>query len=118
MKKIFSIYDSKAEAYLPPFFLNATGLALRAFEDAANNPQTDFGKYSADYTLFELGEFDEQNCDFNFHRAMINLGTALTFIKARPEADSLVSSEARNRHANGSEDEKNQLTLLTVPIPT
>ncbi len=111
MKKIFSIYDSKAEAYLPPFFLNATGLALRYFEDAANNPEHDMSKYSADYTLFELGEFDENTCAFQFHNAMINLGLALNF-KVRPEAGSLVSSEARDRHANGGEQEQTQPTPI------
>ncbi len=108
MQKIFTVYDSKAEAHLPPFFSPATGLALRAFETAANTPDHDFNKYPGDYTLFELGFFDEIKCDWAFHEAKINLGTALEF--KQPAAISLVRSEAENRHANGAAD----LTKITA----
>lgn len=33
--KLFSIYDTKALAYLPPFFLPQRGQAMRTFETAA-----------------------------------------------------------------------------------
>ena len=56
--KVFSIFDSKAEAFNTPFFFNMTGQALRAFEDLAKDPQAAISKHPEDYTLFEIGEFD------------------------------------------------------------
>ncbi|AXL15275.1 nonstructural protein [Microviridae sp.] len=58
---IFSIYDSKAEAYLPPFFLHQMAMARRAFHDAVNNPESQINKHPADYTLFQIGTFDDDD---------------------------------------------------------
>ena len=55
---IFMIYDSKAEAYLQPFFSQSQGTALRSFIDLANDPQHEFCKHAEDYTLFFCGTFD------------------------------------------------------------
>lgn len=55
---ILSIYDSKAEAYHTPLFLQSIGQGLRSFGDACNDPQSEFHKHPEDYTLFHLGAFD------------------------------------------------------------
>lgn len=83
MQKIFTVYDSKAEAFLPPFFTTATGLALRMFEDCANNPEHLFGRYPGDYTLFELGTFDSDTGQFELSKTMVNLGVAIAFVKVQ-----------------------------------
>lgn len=57
--KIFSIKDSKAEAYLLPIFAPTIGVAIRMFQKATNDPTTDFHNYAGDYTLFEIGKWDE-----------------------------------------------------------
>jgi len=57
--KIFSIKDSKAEAYLLPIFAPTIGVAIRMFQNATLKENTDFNRYAADYTLFEIGEWDE-----------------------------------------------------------
>lgn len=74
--KMFTVYDSKAEAYLPPFYLAASGQAVRTFADTANDPNHAFGKHPSDYTLFEIGVFDDQHASFNILDAKISLGTA------------------------------------------
>jgi len=58
--KLFTIYDSKCEAYEPPISIKSTGEALRAVEIAVKEPDHRFCKYKADLTLYELGEFNEQ----------------------------------------------------------
>ncbi len=58
--KMFAIKDSKAEAFLQPFFTPTIGTAIRSFQQAVNQEGSDFQKYSADYTLFELADFDER----------------------------------------------------------
>lgn len=59
--KIFTVYDIKAEAYLPPFFLHAEGMAVRVFANAINDPGHQFGANPTDYSLFQLGEYDDNS---------------------------------------------------------
>jgi len=80
--KVFTVYDSKAKAFLKPFFFPAVGLALRAWEDTVNTPDTQFCRYPADFTLFEVAEYDEETGLFTNLQAHVNLGTALQFKKA------------------------------------
>lgn len=61
VKYICSIFDVKAEAWLVPMFFQGKGQAVRSFNDAVNDPGTEFGKHPEDYTLFLLGEFDERS---------------------------------------------------------
>lgn len=57
--QVFSIHDSKAAAYAPPFFMARMELALRAFNDLAADTQSQINKHPEDYTLFLIGEFDD-----------------------------------------------------------
>ncbi len=81
MTKIFSVFDSKADAYLPPFFAPTTAVGVRTFAAAANAEAHQFRMFAGDYTLFELGEFDERKGSFDLHEAHVNLGTALSYQK-------------------------------------
>lgn len=56
---IFSIFDDKAEVFSKPFYDPTIGAALRNFQDAAKDPQTTFNKHPEDFTLFQLGHFDD-----------------------------------------------------------
>ena len=40
-----SIYDKKAEQYLPPFFAYNEQLAIRTLKDILNNPQSPMSKH-------------------------------------------------------------------------
>ncbi len=77
--KIFSVFDTKAEAYLTPFFCPSTGVAIRSFEAAANDATHQFRLYAADFTLFELGTYEQSTAKFEILPAPMNLGSALTF---------------------------------------
>jgi len=79
--KVYSVYDSKVEAYLPPLYFKSKGEFLRSFAEAANDPKSNIGKYPADYTAFEIGEWDDSNCSFKLHKALISIGTANEFVK-------------------------------------
>jgi len=57
--KIYSVYDSKAETYTPPFFQHREAMAIRTFSDCVNDPGHTFGMHPEDYTLFHLGEYDD-----------------------------------------------------------
>jgi len=75
--KIFSIYDSKAEAFMQPFFLPTAGSAIRSFSDALLDEKSQFNKHAEDYSLFEIGEWDEVGGRVIPALAPRSLGTAL-----------------------------------------
>lgn len=58
---IFSIWDAKLQAYMQPFFAVNEAVAVRAFEVAAMNPQHTMHSHPGDFTLFQVGEFDEKS---------------------------------------------------------
>lgn len=57
----YSIYDSKALSYSPPFYAVAHGQACRNVMDAAADPNTSLARHPADYQLFCVGRFDDQS---------------------------------------------------------
>lgn len=57
---VFSIYDAKAESYLPPFTTHTYGIAERMFTDMVNTPEHQFNRHPEDYTLFAIGSYDDQ----------------------------------------------------------
>jgi len=75
--KVYSVYDSKMEAYMQPFFTHTKGAALRMWADTVADPKTQFSRHPADFTLFEIGDYDDSNGRLSSHEAKINLGTAL-----------------------------------------
>jgi len=72
--RIFTIYDSKAKAYLVPFFLHEDGMAVRVFADCVNDPGHQFGKHPEDYTLFQIGSWSDEKAKFitNYPIALSN----------------------------------------------
>ena len=81
--KVFSVYDSKSEAFGRPMFAGTKGLALRSFTEISNDSGSEIGKYPADFTLFELGEYDDSNGSFNLHSTPISLGIAQEFVNLK-----------------------------------
>lgn len=77
--KFFTVYDSQSEAYLPPFTMQTKGAAIRAFSDSVNDTSTQFYKHPQDYTLFEIGEYDDQTATLRPYEAKISLGLAKEF---------------------------------------
>ena len=79
--KYFQIFDSKAEAYQPPFYVKTRGIAMRAFVAAANDPSGEIGRFPADYTLFECGEWSEFSGEHAPYEAKKAIGAALEFVE-------------------------------------
>jgi len=59
LTKAFSILDTKADLFSPPFFFATTGQAVRAFKDLANDGQSSISRHPGDYRLFCVGTFDD-----------------------------------------------------------
>lgn len=80
MKQLmYTIYDEKAEVFLPPFFVPTEGIAGRAFRDCINSGDHQFSKHPGDYTLFYLAEFNQDTGEFP-HQDKKMLGNGVEFI--------------------------------------
>jgi len=79
IRKIFSVYDCKSELYLNPFFMSTKGEALRAFGDIANDPQSQIGKHPCDFSLMEIGSFDDAKGMVMPMLTPLSLGVAIEF---------------------------------------
>lgn len=79
----FSVHDSKANAFIQPFFAPTQAVGRRMFTQAATDPDSDICRFPADYTLFELGTFNSQSGMTTFHDSPVSLGLAVTF-KSQP----------------------------------
>lgn len=80
--KVYSIYDSKTEGYLQPFYQQTKGQAVRGFTEVVNDKSSQIGKYPEDYTLFELGDFDDTNCKFSIYDTPKSVGVGIEFVKS------------------------------------
>lgn len=79
--KIFTVHDSKAETYMQPLFYKTSAMALRSFTEAVKDTSTDFHKFSSDYTLVELGEYDDATASIVTHEKPRILANASEFIQ-------------------------------------
>jgi len=79
--QMFAIYDSKANAYLPPWVIHQNEMAIRLFADMCNDPKHQFGKNPADYTLFNIGAYDDNKGQVENQKLNISLGNGIEFVK-------------------------------------
>ena len=77
--KMYAVYDEKAGAFLPPFFLHSDGLAVRSFTEAVNDNTHQFNKHAEDFTLFRLGTFSDDDGTIVSESSPVSLGLAITF---------------------------------------
>jgi hypothetical protein len=84
VKKVFTVFDEKSEAYLQPFFLDTIGQATRAMTDCVNDVNHQFCRHTGDYTLFQIGTFDDSTGEFVMDKK--SLGSLLEF-KTQTEID-------------------------------
>lgn len=75
---MFSIYDSKASAFLQPFFSKNSDTAIREFTAAVNQSNGNFQEFTEDFSIFTLGTFDQDEGKFTIHKTPIHLANAIS----------------------------------------
>lgn len=81
--KCFTVFDSKASVFMQPFYMRAGGEAVRAFAASIARSGHPFHDYPADYTLFEIGEFDDDTGTFTNYDVKVNLGNGVQFLPTK-----------------------------------
>ena len=87
--KIFTVFDQKAKAHLPPFFLHNEAMAIREFADCANNPEHQFGKHPEDYVLMTLGTFDDEKGLIDARHLPEVIGRAQEYVIVDPDEEEI-----------------------------
>lgn len=59
--RAYTLHDTKALTYSPPFFVNNDALAIRMLTDLVNDPNTSPGRHPADFRMYCVGSYDDQN---------------------------------------------------------
>lgn len=95
MLHVFSVFDHAVSAFLPPFYARSKGEAVRSFSEACNTEDHQFTRHAADFTLFELGLFDDSCGAFQQLSAPTRVISALECAVA--EIPALKRTEARER---------------------
>lgn len=87
--KVLSVYDSKVNTFEKPFFMRNRAEGIRSWMTAVNDDKTQFYAHPSDYSLMEIGEYDEETGTFsNAEPAPVNLGLATQFKRPAGEARS------------------------------
>lgn len=77
--KMYSVYDQGVGAFMAPFMLRSKGEAVRQFMNTVSDPKTEFFRHPDHFTLFELGDYDEQSGKFKNHPSPVSCGLALDY---------------------------------------
>jgi len=60
----YTLHDSKALNYNPPFFMSNDALARRACSDLVTDMNTSVARHPSDFKLYKIGMFDDTNAIF------------------------------------------------------
>lgn len=81
--QIFAVYDKKAMSYAPPFYYHQKGQAIRAFDDAVNDPQSPLNKHPEDFCIFHMGSWNDTTGVLTPLPNPVPLEEALNCVKAK-----------------------------------
>lgn len=80
--RVFCVYDAKGEHYgKQPFVCANRADAIRGFTKEVNTPGTPLADYPEDFTLLEIGTWDERTGNIDMYGAKFPLGSGLDFKK-------------------------------------
>lgn len=81
IQQVFTVFDSAAGLFLEPFFCRTVEEALRKFRATVNHPDAgNISKFPEDYTLFHIGQYEQETGLLDPFPTPHSLGVAVTFI--------------------------------------
>lgn len=88
-QNLYTIYDKKAAAYLPPVLFRTDAEAVRAITQAANDRQHQFSSNPGDYHLVKIAEWDDLTGVLKpvAHDIIVELAALVTTTKDRFEQE-------------------------------
>lgn len=80
---IFSVFDTKAQAYGTPYFCVHIGQAIRSFSDLVQDPQSTVKRHPEDYSLYRIGEMDTISGKVSGLNEPVFLAQAVEFVEPK-----------------------------------
>jgi len=80
---VYSIYDGKGNLFNVPFFLPTEGMAIRSFQDLANDPKSTVFAHKEDYILYHVATYDDATGEFINVIPVKLVATATQFLTPR-----------------------------------
>lgn len=77
--RVYTVYDSKAQVYMQPIYFRADGEAVRAFKSSVQQAGHQFALNPGDYTMFCIGEYDDDTARFISYESFVNLGNGAQY---------------------------------------
>lgn len=90
---VYAILDTAGQAFLQPWFAANHALAFRNLEKACRNPDSPFVQFPADFTVFCIGQFDDDTGELLPHKKHENLGNMIQFVPAENPEPSLFAAD-------------------------
>lgn len=59
-----SVFDTAIKSYSPPFCVRTVDEAVRTFSQEVRSDQSRLSKSPADFVLFHLGSFEDDNAEY------------------------------------------------------
>ncbi|AXH75656.1 MAG: nonstructural protein [Microviridae sp.] len=78
--KLFSVYDRKAKILCKPFYADNAVQAQRIFNQAVNEPGSQYSRWPADFELVEIGSWSDDSHVVTSHVAPLSLGLAVDYV--------------------------------------
>lgn len=65
---LFTVHDSASDSFLPPFCMDTVRDAMQGLKTMVNSDQENkYSQFAEDFTLMELGKFDNQSGQIQLH---------------------------------------------------
>ena len=96
-QRMFTIFDVKAQAYLPPWFLPETAMALRTFADCCNSSTHQFGAHPEDYYLYEIATFDNTTAEIDVYKAPKIIAKGPETVRSQKDLEDYIPSEEQEQ---------------------
>lgn len=104
MLNAYAVFDLKAAAFHPPFFLSTDGLATRFVQDMVNDANSLIGRHPSDFVVYCIGTFNDSNGTLEpiAPRRHVADAAALSLLSRLPQPDaSRQPADQRGLATNG-----------------
>lgn len=83
----YTIHDNKALTYSPPFYAATDAAAVRMLQDTASDSNTSIGRHPADFVLYCVGTWDDQNAEFAWLSPVRHIIDAISLVNMNKHPD-------------------------------
>lgn len=82
--RAYTLHDSKALTYSPPFFQHNDALAIRMLTDLVADTNTAPGRHPADFRMYCVGTYDDLTGSFTPHNIIEHVMDAISVLPPSP----------------------------------